>query len=540
MSFALSVTPAGSEAERLAAQWRRGALDRDRDPWAEDGALEALAASGLLTAIGRAPAPQVADLVRVLATGDPGLAQQLHGHVGNVDVLALAPQATREAIGAEIDRGARFGNLNRDADLRVPTALTPVAGGFQLDGAKAYCTGAVGAQWLAVPAVLPDGALRVALLPAEADGVAIGRRWEAFGQRATRSVSVELTRVQVPADHVVDAWADARSAQARELRAQIPHPALEVGIAEAVLAEPWPRRVREHESYAVAAAHVAAARALLDEAAHAIEALAPRPAGELAAAGAGEPSHAASGLAPDAAASPDAAGPLAPVGAASAAFAPGAPDPQALGEASLALFAARALAYRTSVRTADAATRWLGGNADLAARIDLHWRNARTHSVHDPGRWAFHHVGRHVLTGAYPAPRSPGLKHRAAELVAPPRAPAFTPTGHAVADAARAALAEAARFVAERPHAWPEAGVERAADEPHAILRFGELAVRLRALDALVARGSAHADRYADAVALRIVSDALEIAGASALTVGRNLDRHWREIVKTGNPIKFM
>lgn len=496
MAFALPVSPAPvdvhSAAAQLAAAWRRGALNRDRDPSVRDGALDGLAASGLLGACLNLTGPAIADLVRILATGDPGLAQQLHGHVGNVELLALAPPAVREAIAADVrERGARFGNLNRDADFSRPTTLTPTDGGFRLNGAKSYCTGVVDAQWLAVPAVLGD-ALRVALVPAAAAGVEIGRRWEAFGQRATRSVSVQLTDVHVPADHVLDAWRDARAAQARELRAQLPHPALEVGIAEAVLSEPWSRLVRESERFKVAAAHAAAARALLNEAARQVEALGAQP------------------------------------------------QKAELGEVSLALFAARALSYRTSVRTADAAARWLDGNPDVAARIELHWRNARTHSVHDPGRWAFHHVGRHVLSGVYPAPRSHGLKGRADELVAPPRAPAFAPTGHAAADAARAALAEAARFIAERPYAWPEAGVERAADEPYAILRFGELAVRLRALDALDAAGSDHARRYADEVALRIVSDALEIAGASALTNARGLDRHWRSVANTLNPVKFM
>ncbi|MDA0184138.1 hypothetical protein OJ997_27765 [Solirubrobacter phytolaccae] len=515
MPSVLSVSPVLPAAERLAAHWRRGALDRDRDPWVQDGALEALAASGLLGACAGASGPAIADLVRILATGDPGLAQQLHGHVGNVELLALASPAVREAISDDIrDRGARFGNLNRDADPRRPTTLTPDGDGFRLTGAKSYCTGAVDAQWLAVPALLGDE-LRVALVPAGADGIEVGTRWEAFGQRATRSVGVTLTDVAVPRDHVLDAWRDAPAAQARELRAQIPHPALEVGIAEAVLAESWPAHVRESDAFAAVTAHVAAARALLDDAAAQIDALAPRTAAPRN--GLGAPRN-------DADASGEAALTVAP-------------SRLALGEASLALFAARALSYRTSVRTADAATRWVGGDARLAARVELHWRNARTHSVHDPGRWAFHHVGRHVLTGAYPAPRSPGLKHRADELVAPPRLPSFVPTGHVVADAARAALAEAAQFVAQRS-AWPEAGVARAVDEPHAILRFGELAVRLRALDALDARGEGA--RYADEVALRIVSDALEIAGASALTRGRGLDEHWRTIANISNPIKFM
>ncbi|MDP2710990.1 MAG: hypothetical protein Q8O56_07205 [Solirubrobacteraceae bacterium] len=516
-----SETGARAAASRLAAAWRDGALERDRDPWQDDGALDALASSGLLGALlstadgGLGPsAALIADVIRVLATGDPALAQQVHGHIHNVALLAFAPPAVGERIARDIrDAGARFGNVNHDPS--GGTVLQPLDGdgGHLLDGVKTYCTGVVGAAWLAVPAALPGERLRVALVAADADGVDVGTDWDAFGQRATRSVTTRFEQVFVAADHVIDPWRDPLAAHLRELRSQLPHVALEVGIAEAVLAEPWPASTRLREGFDAAAAHVAAARALLDESAQRVD---------------------------EASAQPTRA---------------------TVGEAALVLLAARALAYRTSVRAADAATRWLGDEPARAARIDLHWRNARTHSVHDPGRWAFHHVGAHVLSGRFPSPRSPGLRERAAEIAPEPAPVPAVPQPIVAADldelegalariareadVARAALADAARFVADRSRACPEAGVQRAADEPHAILRFGELAVALRALDALVARAAASdndpaavesAERHADRVVLRIVSDAYEIAGASALTRERGLHHHRRRLLALRAP----
>lgn len=36
--------------------------------------------------------------------------------------------------------------------------------------------------------------------------------------------------------------------------------------------------------------------------------------------------------------------------------------------------------------------------------LDRYWRNARTHSLHDPVRWKYHHIGNFYLNGA-PPPR---------------------------------------------------------------------------------------------------------------------------------------
>ncbi|HBP2385631.1 TPA: SfnB family sulfur acquisition oxidoreductase, partial [Pseudomonas aeruginosa] len=48
-----------------------------------------------------------------------------------------------------------------------------------------------------------------------------------------------------------------------------------------------------------------------------------------------------------------------------------------------------------------------GSRATLAEfNLDRHWRNARTHTLHDPVRWKVHAVGDYYLNGARPARHS--------------------------------------------------------------------------------------------------------------------------------------
>jgi alkylation response protein AidB-like acyl-CoA dehydrogenase len=48
----------------------------------------------------------------------------------------------------------------------------------------------------------------------------------------------------------------------------------------------------------------------------------------------------------------------------------------------------------------------LGGtrSASASANLSRYWRDARTHTLHDPTRWKLQHIGRHTLSGT-PPPR---------------------------------------------------------------------------------------------------------------------------------------
>jgi len=70
---------------------------------------------------------------------------------------------------------------------------------------------------------------------------------------------------------------------------------------------------------------------------------------------------------------------------------------------------ARAVAARAAVDVSDALFELSGTRA---ARDELnlhrHWRNARTHTLHDPVRWKVQHIGRYSLNGT-PPPRHGGI-----------------------------------------------------------------------------------------------------------------------------------
>ncbi|CAL9327820.1 Dibenzothiophene desulfurization enzyme C [Streptomyces sp. enrichment culture] len=72
-------------------------------------------------------------------------------------------------------------------------------------------------------------------------------------------------------------------------------------------------------------------------------------------------------------------------------------------EDSLAVAAAKAHAAATAVEVAGALFGVSGTRSALGSfNLHRHWRDARTHTLHDPARWKIQHLGRHVLHGTRP------------------------------------------------------------------------------------------------------------------------------------------
>jgi SfnB family sulfur acquisition oxidoreductase len=117
------------------------------------------------------------------------------------------------------------------------------------------------------------------------------------------------------------------------------------------------------------------------------------------------------------------------------------------------------------------------------------------------------------------------------------------------------ALADAGAFVRTRARPFFEAArgawASRASDDPHTIRRYGQLATRVRAAEALLAsaaatldevtlrprdsgeaaRGSlavAEAKAFGSEVAVEVASDLFSLSGASAADERYDLSRHWR------------
>ena len=379
-------------ATELAAAFRDGAARRDAELILPGDEVEEMTRRGLYGLTVPAwlggpdlPMSAVAEVLRILATGDPNLAQLPHSHYVYVNLLRCcgSRDQQRELLSAVRD-GARFGNAQAEAGTRTPdqirTSIVPDGSGYVITGEKFYCTGAWFAHIIPVLARGQDGAAYAVFVPRTARGLTVLDDWAGLGQRTTASGTVRLEGVRVGPGAVVARDPVFGGPTTDGAFAQLMHAAIDAGIARGALDE--------------AAAFVRAKarpwfEAGVDKAAD--DPLLVQRAGELAVTvRAAETLLADAGRQLDAAEGERAAGRL---------------DAQQAGAASIAVAIAKAAADRAAVDTASALFE-LGGTRSAAAglNLDRHWRNARTHTLHDPVRWKLQHIGRWTLTGT-PPPR---------------------------------------------------------------------------------------------------------------------------------------
>lgn len=88
---------------------------------------------------------------------------------------------------------------------------------------------------------------------------------------------------------------------------------------------------------------------------------------------------------------------------ATALFEAGDLNEETAAQASLAVAAARAASTQASVDVASRLFEVAGTRSALASlNLDRHWRNARTHTLHDPAAWKVQHLGRYAVDGTLP------------------------------------------------------------------------------------------------------------------------------------------
>jgi SfnB family sulfur acquisition oxidoreductase len=383
-----AVTIARETATALAA----GAIARDRAPagTVPTDALALLDASGLLGVtipvaeggVGLGPVT-LAEVVRILAAADPAIAQVPQAHFLFVDVaLLLGGDPLRRRLWTSALGGERIGNAlaergGRHAqDLR--TRLTcGVDGSRRISGTKYYCTGALTARWIAVTALDEDDRLVVAFVERAAGGVSVQADWDVMGQRATVSGTTTFEEVAVDDGMVLDyAEAFARPQQLGA-RAQLVHAAIEVGIARGALDDAR-GYLRTRARASSEAARVGAVTAADDP--HVLHRY----------------GRAATQVAAAEALLRDAAVTLEDVGLVPA-------DAEAAAHGSLAVAAAKAMGSEVAVHVASELFALCGTSAtDERWDLNRHWRNARTHSVHDPVDWKYHHIGAYELGDVLP------------------------------------------------------------------------------------------------------------------------------------------
>ncbi|KKD06810.1 SfnB family sulfur acquisition oxidoreductase [Streptomyces sp. WM6386] len=379
-------TEALAVAAALAEEFRAGATARDAERRLPRAELDRLSASGLLAVTvpaehgGADVGPQtLAETFRLLASADASLAQIPQSHFAYVNVIRRqGTEEQRKFFFAELLSGRRLGNAQSEAGTRhvqdIRTRLAPRPdGSYVLDGVKHYSTGALFADWIPVLARAEEDKLHVAYVPRDAPGLTVIDDWDGLGQRTTASGTVRLEGVEVPADRVLPHHLTFDGPQLHGTLAQLLHAAIDAGIAGGALAEaaefvrtksrPWfesgldtaaedPLLIQRFGELAL---QVRATEALLREAARAVEA-------------------AQADLSDDSAA-----------------------------EASIAVAAAKVRAAEAAVEVASALFEVSGTRSALnSLNLHRHWRDARTHTLHDPTRWKIQHIGRYVLNGTRP------------------------------------------------------------------------------------------------------------------------------------------
>jgi SfnB family sulfur acquisition oxidoreductase len=382
-----SAEEAIATARRYADEIAAGAADRDRQRRLPVVELEELGRSGLL-ALSVPPAygglgatkETIVEVFRIISVADPAIGQIPQNHYQFVDaVIRYGSDAQRALFLEAVLRGDRFGNAVAERGGKTAwdqrTVLQEGTNGlYRLNGRKYYSTGAMTAQWIPVVAQDENETRVFVYVPRDADGVTVEHDWTAFGQRATISGTTTLDDVVIRPEWVITPPVRGDEPDTFGAFGQVLHAAVDVGIARGALQDAvhfLRTRSRPASNADVDRAadepHVILRFGEFQTRLHAAEALLAR-----------------AGLLLDAA---DAHS-----------------TKEQITSARLAVAEAKAYGGEVALHIASDSLELLGTSAtDEEYGLDRHWRNARTHTLHDANRWKYVHVGNYLINGVAPA-----------------------------------------------------------------------------------------------------------------------------------------
>nr|WP_288359135.1 SfnB family sulfur acquisition oxidoreductase [uncultured Pseudomonas sp.] len=373
-------------AHTLARAAEAGAIQRDRErrlPWE---LVERFTASGLGSiAVPRAfGGPQlsyvtIAEVFRIISAVDPALGQIPQNHFGLLGLLhAAASPAQQQRLFASVLAGWRIGNGGPERGskhtLDIQARLIERDGRRLLSGEKFYSTGALFAHWVTAKALDEQGRPWLAFIQRGRPGLRIVNDWSGFGQRTTASGTVLLNEVHVDENNLVPLWPLTEKPSIQGAFSQLIQAAIDLGIAGGAVRDaiafvreksrPW---IDAKVERAGDDPYVIADVGRLQIELHAAEALL----------------HGAARVLDETAAAPI--------------------DADAAARASIAVAEAKALTTEIALAASEKLLELAGSHATLAEfGLDRHWRNARTHTLHDPVRWKYHAIGAWHLNGSRP------------------------------------------------------------------------------------------------------------------------------------------
>jgi SfnB family sulfur acquisition oxidoreductase len=372
-------------AKRLAASFEKDSAIRDRERVWPVAELDAFSQSGLWSInVPRAfGGPEVSyatlsKVVEIISAADSSIGQIAQNHLGVVAAIrTVSDAAQQKLLFGEILRGVRFGNAfsefgsKRAADFE--TRFTDAGDHVIVRGRKFYATGALLAHLVPIVALDDEGRAWYAIAERDAPGLTVIDDWSSFGQRTTLSGTVLIDDVRVPKTHLVPGYKGYDHPTADGAIFQIIQVAVDTGIAQAALDETvrfvrtksraWVDSGLEHaweDPYTIQAVgdltiRLHAAQALLEKAGSAIDAAVTNPTAETVA------------------------------------------------YAQIVTAEAKVLSTEIAIAATNKLFELAGTRSTLAEHnLDRHWRNARTHTLHDPVRWKYAIIGNYALNDVNP------------------------------------------------------------------------------------------------------------------------------------------
>ncbi|EOR06515.1 SfnB family sulfur acquisition oxidoreductase [Acinetobacter tandoii DSM 14970 = CIP 107469] len=320
----------------------------------------------------------LAEVVKIISSADSSLGQIAQNHWAFLEHIRLdASLEQQEFFFAQVLQGKRFGNAFSEKGSKTVADLTTKIefkdGHAVINGQKFFATGALLAHWIPVVAVSEEGKPFAALVPQHTPGLTIVNDWSGFGQRTTVSGSVHLNNVQVDLKYIVPIHQAFERPTAAGAISQFIQSAIDAGIARGAIdetiayvrahARPWIDSGLEQASqdpYTIAnigelKIKLRAAEAVLALAGEAIDQALLNPTEET------------------------------------------------VSEATLITAESKVLTTEIALLAANKLFELSGTRSTLSElNLDRHWRNARTHTLHDPVRWKLNIVGNYYLNDVLP------------------------------------------------------------------------------------------------------------------------------------------
>jgi SfnB family sulfur acquisition oxidoreductase len=372
-------------ARVLAKQFAESASSRDIDRLLPHAELDALSQSGLLSIT--VPSEYggldvsnavLAEVTAILAEADGSIGQIPQNHFYILEALRTdgSEEQKRFFFGRAL-AGDRFGNALSEKGTKTVghynTRIVREGLGYRINGRKYYSTGVIFADWITVFALDDEERLTMSFVPRGTEGIEIVDDWDGFGQRTTGSGTTILNNVYVRADAVVSHQKGFERPTTIGSVGQIIHAGVDLGIARAAFAEtvefvktsarPWMNSGVESASddpltiakVGQIAIRLEAATAVVERAGRKVD--------------------------------------IAQID----------PSEANVVAATLAVAAAKVLTTEIALEASNTLFELAGtSSVRVGLNLDRHWRNARTHTLHDPVRWKYHVVGNYHLNGVTP------------------------------------------------------------------------------------------------------------------------------------------